>query len=237
MARILCVSPEIHSQLSRRGAPKRKLQDFPNAIDLGRFEPITGHERVAARRSLGLPESARVILHFGWSWQRKGGDLMVAAAELMATDPGVVALTVLGETGAASTAPRLIGHPVVRPLAPTDDVRRLYAAADVFLSTSTAEGMPFAVLEALACGLPVVATELPVLRELLDGLPGVATVAADPRAIAAGVAAVMALGDRERQQHAQLARGRIEASYALGPWARRLVDLYEQLVGARTDTA
>lgn len=227
VSRILCVNPEIRMRLQARGAPARKLCDFPNAIDLRRFAPIRAGQRSAARRALGLADDARVILHFGWNWHRKGGDLMLAAAETLAAEPGLVVLTVMGEDAVPASGRE---HSVVRRVPPSKDVRDLYAAADVFLSASRAEGMPFAVLEALACGLPVVATDLPILRELLAGLPGATIVAPEPAAIAAGIRQMLCLSESELNEHAELVRGRLRASFSLDAWARRLVDLYERLL-------
>jgi len=222
---VLCVSRELEQALRERHLPAAKLRYFPNAVDTGAFSPPSAAARAAARRALGLPEGARVLLHFAWDWERKGGPLMVAAARELATDRALVILTVLGE--------RPGGIPVrevpscVRSLAPTGEVGRLYAAADGFLSCGTAEGMPLAVLEALACGLPVVGSDLPVHRELLAGLPG-GVVASGAAALAAAIKRVLALGERERAEHARLARERISAQFSLEGWARRLLDAYER---------
>jgi glycosyltransferase involved in cell wall biosynthesis len=225
---ILCVSPDLRGELRARHAPERKLLDFPNAIDTRRFSPITTLERSAARHSLGLADEARVVLHFGWSWQRKGGELMLQTAEILALEPELVVLTVLGEDRALP--PSVAGHPIVRPLPPTNDVTRLFAAADVFLSSSEGEGMPLAVLEALACGLPVVATDIPVQARLLAGLPGAVTVPSEPAAVAAGIRAMLSLSDRDLAEHAQAARRSLAPLFALDAWARRLLDLYERAV-------
>jgi glycosyltransferase involved in cell wall biosynthesis len=230
--RILCVSPELRSGLRARGAPERKLLDFPNAIDTRRFAPITASERERARRVLELPEAARVVLHFGWSWARKGGDLMLAASERLSDLPELVVLTVLGEDRSAAEA-ALEGARAVRALPPTNDVRGLYAAADVFLNCSRAEGMPFAVLEALACGLPVVVSDLPAQRELLASLPGAVTVPPEPAAIARAIRQTLRLSAAQRAEHAQSAAARIRASFALEAWAHRLVDLYERAAERR----
>jgi glycosyltransferase involved in cell wall biosynthesis len=224
---ILCVSGELCDELRARHAPARKLLSFPNAVDTDAFSPIEEDERRAARGALGLPEDARVILHFGWSWRRKGGDLLLAAAGLLADEPEFVALTVASEDLGALAG----GN--VRKLAPTGDVRRLYAAADLFLSCSRAEGAPLAVLEALACGLAVVASDLPAQRKILAGLPGAAIVPAEPAAIAAAIRRLASIGVATRREHRELASSRVRASYALPAWATRTVDLYEEAVGRR----
>jgi glycosyltransferase involved in cell wall biosynthesis len=228
---MLCVSPQLAAALRARGAPRRRLYDVPNAIDTHAFGPITAQQRATARHDLQIPDDARVVLHFGWDWERKGGPLVAAAARLLAGPEDVRVLTVLGERGGPPDP--IEGGTVMRALTPTGDVAGLYAAADAFLSCGHAEGMPLAVLEALSRGLPVVATDLPVQRMLLDGLPGIALVAADPSAIADGIRSVLALGPSTRHGHAVQAHARIEAEYALDAWARRIVDLYGTVLAAR----
>ncbi len=208
--------------------PKRALRYFPNAVDTGKFSPIGEEERREARRSLELAERAQVLLHFGWSWHRKGGDLMVAATELLGDQAELVALSVLGADPGAH--PRVVDATRLRFLPPTNDVRRLYAAADAFVSCSRAEGAPLAVLEALACGLPVVATDLPAQRQILAGLPGGVTVTAQAEPIADGIRQVLAMNDGQRLEHRRLAVDRIRSSFALDAWARQVVDLYEQTI-------
>jgi glycosyltransferase involved in cell wall biosynthesis len=220
---MLCVSPDIRSQLRRRLAPARKLRDFPNAVDTTRFSPPQPGEREAVRRQLGLPNDARVVVHFGWSWHRKGGDLMLAASERLDDLDQLIILTVVSED-----PPGLADAARVRALPPTDDVSRLYAAADAFLSCSRAEGAPLAVLEALACGLPVVGTDLRIQREVLSGLPGGLAVPPDPAEIAGALRTVLTMSAESRTEHGRLASERVRASFALDVWARRLVDLYEQ---------
>ncbi len=233
---ILCVNPTIREGLLVRKAPAGKLRDFPNAIDLRRFPTLTPPMRSAARRLLGIPESARVALHFGWDWHRKGGDLLLAAADLLGSEPAVVVLTVLGDQPTAVEL-GLGGHPVIRAVKSRTDVQAFYAAADVFLSPSRGEGMPYAVLEALASGLPVIASDLPVHRTLLTGLPAGRTVPLQPAAIAGAIASLLSLNESERAAHASMARERVEATYALDSWARRLIDLYEQALGIGSSAA
>ena len=223
--RILCVSAEITADLRARLAPRRALLTFPNAIDLTRFGPITPEARHAARHSLGIDESAKVVLHFGWDWHRKGGDLMLAAADALADDPNLIWLTVPGIPERERTPPDNASR--IHQVESRNDVRAIYAAADVFLSCSRSEGMPYAMLEALASGLPVVATDLPGHRLALRDLPAGEIVSLDPLEIAAALRRTLSVAEPQRATYAELAHARVAESYSLTDWSRRLVDLYD----------
>jgi glycosyltransferase involved in cell wall biosynthesis len=226
---IVCVSREMYEAAPALGFPPGKLRLLSNAIDLARFEPVTPAERAAARRQLGLSPDARVVLHFAWDWVIKGGDRLLATADLMTSEPGLAFLTVVSESPGNAPQDLLESHPTVQPLTPRGNVNELYAAADVLLNCSRAEGgIPYAVLEALARGLPVVATAPPVQRDVLDGLPGARVIPPEPKAISIALREVLALTPEQRSAHAAAARARVAASYSLNPWARRLVDLYDE---------
>lgn len=224
----ICVSPEIYEDLLARRFPPSRLVQMPNAVDVERFGPVGADERAAARHALGLADDDRVVLHFAWNWQIKGGDRLLAVADLLSGER-VRFLTVVG---ADAPVELLDGAPGVRALKPRGDVASLYAAADVFLNCSRTEGMPYAVLEALSRGLPVVATDLPVQREVLGGLPGARIVPASASQIAAGLRELLALTPEQRAEHAHAARIRVSEAYALDGWAKRLIELYLKLLGA-----
>jgi glycosyltransferase involved in cell wall biosynthesis len=224
---MLCVSQELAQGLLARHAPAGRLYDFPNAIDTNTFAPITTSARNVARSSLGLSADARVVLHLGWDWERKGGDVMLEAAATFADEPNVVVLTVLGEHDGAPPGVDNAGN--VWALPPTDDMKQLYAAADVFLSCSRAEGgLPLAAIEALACGLPLVLSSIPVNTRLVGAFPGVAAVVSDQDGIAAGLREMLAVTEDQRARSVSLTKARFEAMFSLDSWAQRLVDFYEQ---------
>jgi glycosyltransferase involved in cell wall biosynthesis len=162
---------------------------------------------------------------------------MLGAAQVLASEDDLGWLTVVGDEVPAELTGQPGAHPAVRALGPTSDVRELYAASDLLLSCSRGEGMPYAVLEALACGLPVVGTDLPVQQHLLEGLPAARVVPGEAGAIAGGVRDLLSLTKAERLEQAAAARARIEASYSLDAWARRLVDLYEEALRSEGRTA
>jgi glycosyltransferase involved in cell wall biosynthesis len=147
-----------------------------------------------------------------------------------------VGLTVGGGAEAAAAASSLGLGGALRAPEPHEDVRRFFAAADALLATSRAEGgePTFSILEALACGLPVIATDIPGHRVGDGGPTALRLSAADPDRIAASAAEVLGRTADERAAEATEAHGWVEANRDLGAWARQVAGLYEEAVTAIT---
>jgi len=220
--RILCVSPDRAAAAVAQGAPRGRVRFFPNAIDASAFGAATAEGRRAARRSLGLPEDGIVLVHFGWDWERKGGDLFLDAVRIL-TGRGrtVTAVTVGGRS-----ATELVTLPSGSP------VRTLYAAADVFVSPSRAEGMPFSILEALASSVPVVASDLPGQVAIAAGLGACRVTPLNASALAGGIESLLDREDEVAASDAAAAAEHVRTEYDLGPWAGRLLDLYDDVFSA-----
>ena len=230
VASILCVAPNIAEAVAR-DAPAGKAVFFPNAIDLERFQPPSPEERAAARERLGLPSDRAVVLHFGWDWHRKGGDLFLEATERLNRGGGapVVAVTVGGGDKARRLGSRRGLGDALRIVEPTGDVRSLHAVADVFVSASRAEGMPFAVAEALASGVPVVATRIPGHLEIGAGIACCRITGHDATEIAVSVRELLDRDPATAEREAEEGRRRLSDAMGLDAWAERLVDRYASL--------
>ncbi len=227
IARVLCVAPNILDSALARGAPRDRTELWPNAIDVERFALVGPEERAEARRKLGLPDDRPVLLHFGWDWERKGGDRFLEAAALLSGRRPIAAVTVGGGAPARELAATLGVSDSVWVLEPQEDARSLHAAADVFLSPSRAEGMPFAMAEALAAGVPVVATDIPGQVLIGQGLDACRLVPGEPDRLAAAAAELLNVSEAARAA----ARAHIESAMGLGAWADRLARLYAVIAG------
>lgn len=227
---ILCVAPNVLNDARACRAPHDRLALVPNAIDLARFQVATAEDKRNARRELSLPPSAPVILHFGWDWARKGGDEFLQAIASLREREGIgdlVALTV-ADHDVVSTAAEPLGivdH--VRALPPTDDVQKLYAAADVFVAPSRSEGHPFAVVEALASGLPVVASPIPGHEMIAKSVQACQIADLDPAAFADTIAATLSRPTTNRESTRAADRARIVEEMDLGAWSGRMLARYE----------
>jgi glycosyltransferase involved in cell wall biosynthesis len=224
---ILCVSSDLRDSMRGRLAPDRRLVVFPNAIDLDHFARATAQERSAARAELGIPMDRALLVHFGWHWQTKGGDLFVRTiAELSRAGVEVAGICVGGGDPARAASARSGVEDRVLVTPPRDDVRPLYAAADVFVSSSRAEGaMPFAALEALATGTPVVASAIPNHVLLAECTKGCALAEGDPQALAQAVRSVLRARSAGRFP---VDISEIAYRIDLSNWAERLLALYAE---------
>ncbi len=173
-ARVLAVSGSLARLARALGVPASRIEVVPNGVDGERFRPA---DRRAARRRFGLPEEARVLVTVGGLCERKGFHRVIERLPGIARRfPDVHYLVVGGPSPEGdwsgrlrALADRLGVAGRVRfagELAP-EDLRWALSAADVFVLASRNEGWANVLLEAMACGLPVVATDVGGNREVV----------------------------------------------------------------------
>jgi glycosyltransferase involved in cell wall biosynthesis len=184
---VICVSEAVRRFTAERGRiPATQLRVIWNGVDLSRFaasaEPAYRAQAAAElRRELQLPQGTPLAIAVGRLDPQKGyPDLLVAWAHLARNARSEVPSAVLAIVGEGSQRKRLerfiARHGLgdrVRLLGQRDDVPWLLAGADLFVSSSRYEGLALALLEALASGLPVVATAVESVPEVLTGSAGI----------------------------------------------------------------
>ena len=172
--RLFAVSGSLAALARRLGADPARVTVVPNGVDAGRFRP---EDRAAARRRFGLPEEAPVLVTVGGLCERKGFHRVIECLPALARRfPGLRYLAVGGPSPEGDWGPRLRALAAslgvdgrVRftgPL-PPDALRWALSAGDVFVLASRNEGWANVLLEAMACGLPVVATDVGGNREVV----------------------------------------------------------------------
>ena len=173
--RVIAVSQSLADLASTLGTPPERLRVIPNGVDVERFQR---GPRAAARRRLGLPLDAPLIVSVGGLTERKGHHRVLAAlAHILPKHPEVLFAAVGGPSVEGDTGPLLrrmvaelgLGERVRLPGAVRhDEIAGWLQAADLFCLSTRNEGRPNAVLEALACGLPVVTTAVGGNLELVQ---------------------------------------------------------------------
>lgn len=179
--------------LGEMGIPREKLNVLRNGVDLERFQPI---DPTAARAHLGLPPGPRLLVSVGHLIERKGHHI---AIEALSGLPADVHLAIVGDGPERAalerlTAERCLGERVrfAGQVANTE-LKWWYSAADALTLCSSREGWANVLLEAMACGAPVIATNIwgtpevvasPVAGELMHERSPAALVAAWQRLFA-----------------------------------------------------
>jgi glycosyltransferase involved in cell wall biosynthesis len=236
---VVGLSQTLVAELRRDGHFAGRIAEIPNGVDVELFRPADARARAAARAAFGLAADACVVVTAGELGRRKNATGLVEAVGRVSAGP--LALVLAGPVGrrageAAELDEAIAALPptvrVVRPgqLAP-DRMAELYRAADVFVLASRAEGLPNALLEAMASGLACVATDIPGSRDALAHGGGLLVAAEDRDALARAIDG-LAGNAPERSRLGAQARRVIEERYALGRVAERYLELYAGLLGA-----
>lgn len=217
--------------------PAERITVIERGRDPERLGRPSARRRVAARRALGIDDQAQVIVTVGRQEFQKGQEhLLHALARLAPRFPDLV-LLVAGRRGAATgrllelteslgLADRIawLGH--------RDDVPEILASADVFVFPSLWEGYPGAVLEAMALALPVVASGIAPVCEIIEpGRTGRLVRPGAPEELAEVVAELLA-DPGARSALGSRARERFLAEHTLDSTVPRMAALYHRL--ART---
>lgn len=174
--RVLAVSPKLYDHCLSHRVPKERLVYLPNGIELEEY-PFT-LDRDASRQMLGIhPGSLPHIGVVGRLSREKGVDRAVAAAARLRQIMPRVQLHLVGDGPDHAYLQTLIHRHAMMPNVHfhgwQKDAKRFYPAMDLLLLPSRTEGMPNALLEAMAMGTPVAATDVGGVRELLaDGQCG-----------------------------------------------------------------
>lgn len=187
------VSNALGQVLAECGVDTRHQVTLYNGIDLARFQP---GDRQAARRSLSLDPEHRLLLFVGNVIESKG--VLELTEALAALKDPAVRLVVIGDGGAlekvrASAANLGVADRVmIQGRLPHEQLASWIVAADALVLPSHAEGVPNVVLEAMACGRPVVATRVGGIPEVMPEIAGKLVPVSDTAALQAALEQVLA---------------------------------------------
>jgi glycosyltransferase involved in cell wall biosynthesis len=232
---VIAVSEPIRQELIRCGCPPHRVRRVSNGIDPDHFRRRPG-VREAVRSSLGIPAGSVVLGAVGRLEKEKRFDLLLETAARVETPlrPLVVLVgegscrdALTRQAAALGMADRL------RLLGQRDDVREVHQAFDVYVQTSDTEGVPNAVLEAMALETPVVATDVGGTGELLGGGDcGLLVPRGDVAALAAAVGRVLS-DPAAAVRRVRVARARVESELSFRARMQAVETIYEELMAGR----
>ena len=214
--------------------PNTPIYYLPNAVDLTRYQSLA-HEHLSREQH----NSHLNVLYLGYLGKAKGSIDLIDTAALLAADADCPSFNLVGDELASGerqslcrmvTAKGLQDIVTIRTPVYGQDKLACFRAADVFVMPSHHEGMPMAVLEAMACALPVVATSVGGLPDLVeDGSNGFLVEPENPGGMAAALRTLV----RDSEKRTQMR----QASYALVTAHYDLAQLVDHLVKIYAETA
>ncbi len=215
VTQIVTVSHAARASLIGCGASEDRVCAIQNGIDTSHFRPPAKDERIAARRSFGMADRERVVFFYGRDTRLKGSDVLWEALDKV----GPITVLLVGAPAAARA--EFARRARVVAIDRLEDTRGAYWAADILALPSRTESWGFVLAEALSCGVPAAAANLPALREAADGD------AAAVRYFACGDAAGLAeiLADRDFGP-ADASAASYRARFSLQKWVDAVLKMY-----------
>jgi glycosyltransferase involved in cell wall biosynthesis len=235
----VCNSREIEREALDLGVCRTRVHYLPNAVDIARFRPAEPDEKARLRREAGWPADATICLYVGRLSIEKGVmDLLQAWRQI---DPGVVLMLVgpdmPGNALDAGPAARefVRRHQLANVIVarPSEDVSRLLRAADIAVQPSHYEAFSNAVIEAMATGLPIVASRVSGMQDCITN--DESGILCDPRSpddLARALELVIA-DPALRARLGQRARREVEQRFSHEVVFGGFASLFEQISSAR----
>lgn len=166
------------NRLIEWGINSEKIKCIPLGIDLSHFRPASPEQKITLRQSLGIPSDALCIGSFqkdGMGWENglepkwvKGPDVFLRVVQQLKSHYKIYILLSAPARGYIKKGLEVLEIPYKYiPLKKYWDIVSLYQALDLYLVTSREEGGPKAILEAMACGIPIVSTRVGMAPDII----------------------------------------------------------------------
>jgi glycosyltransferase involved in cell wall biosynthesis len=229
---VVAVSRPLRDRLAHAGVPPSRIHTLPNAWR--RLAPAL--DREAARRALGIPQEGFAVGWVGRLSNEKGPDVLVDSLPHLSSVPVTVSVIGAGteqrslqaRAAALGVADRIRWHGAV------PDADRIFTAFDVFVLSSRTEGTPVVLFEAMAAGIPIVATRVGGVPDVVSPDEGVLVGSEDSVRLARAIHDVYA-HPAPAARRARAARVRLDRDFGIGPWLDRYVGIYRLIArGAST---
>lgn len=226
---VVCPSGEIRDELIHRGFPQTQIMVIPNGVPVDEFTPADDTEKQQLRRTVSIPPDTTVCVYAGRLHRGKGLEFLLAAWEKRSHRTS--SLVFLGD---GELRPLIDEHIHADPsISCTGWIDRLndhLRSADIFILPSLGEGMPNALLEAMAAGCACIATRIGGIDELItDGETGILVQPGDPVALAAAIDGLA--GDKNLSRKlGQAAAAHIRKKYSMTSIAAQYESAYDTLL-------
>jgi len=231
--KIIAVSGATKDYVLSLGAKPKKITVLHNGVDLAKFRPLAG-KREEMRRKLGIPQNAIVVLTVRRLVYKNGVDTLIDSANIaVKKNPRIVFLAVGKGPDSDSVKLRIAqlgieGNFKLVGFVSDEDLPFYYNVADLFvLPSKSGEGQPLVALEAMACALPIIATDVGGIREILMKDYGKLVPPNQPELLAK---AVLDFADVDFSSRKKELRAMMEEKFSWDANVERLVEIYEELI-------
>jgi glycosyltransferase involved in cell wall biosynthesis len=232
---VVPVSSALGESVAQRGCPRKRIHVIDNGIDV-EHATVRQRSREDKRAEWQIPNHTLVLLGFGWMPIGKGVDIMLEALAILLQDGMDVVLIVAGTEELRKFIedwPDRGCRSRVRVIPPAERVGELFAASDIFLAPSRAEGWCYSMAEAMLNGVPVAAAKIAALA-YADGWPGVYFCqVGNSESLAASIRQIVGLSETERRVQGELAKKFVGHRHSARQWGRQVWNLYDQILNSR----
>ena len=229
---VVALTPSIHAELFGQGVAEKKLYDIPNGVCLPPNNLLSDDYRNHVRRELGLCAKERVALFIGSLQEKKGVDILLQAWQSASKICSLSHLWIVGDGPQRNMLVGMAkGLPRVRFLGQSDNTDSYFAACDVFVLPSRAEGLPNVLLEAMSWARPVIATAVGGVPDLLNNSGcGELVPPESAEHLARALKYWMLQRDSNLKAAGQVAQRTVTQGYAIADIAYQYYRLYQDLL-------
>ena len=231
--KIIAVSNATKNYVVSLGAKASNVEVLHNGVDLKRFRPMP-KVKEEMRRKLGIPQDAIVVLTVRRLVYKNGVDTLIDSANIAVKKNPKIVFLVVGkgpDMGSVQMQIEQLGieqNLRLTGFVPDQDLHLYYNTADLFaLPSKSGEGLPLVALEAMSCGLPVIATNVGGISEIMEDDYGRLVPPNNPEALAK---AILEFAETDFSLLKNELRAIVEEKYGWDKNVERLMEIYQELI-------
>ncbi|MCC7087346.1 MAG: glycosyltransferase [Pirellulales bacterium] len=222
--------------LESMGIERERIRMIPNIYELDSYRQAV--DRCQIRSTLGIEADAPLLIYVGRLYATKRVEDLIEAVARLAPKRPTLRLILVGDGPESQQLQRQIErlnlNSIIKMLGVRDDIPALLKSSDLFVFPSECEGSPNAVVEACLAGIPIVACEVPGVRDVVQhGSSALLARPHNPHDLADCIEAALDDADGARRR-ADVARSWAESTYRAEDVLSQLYGMYDELLGVRT---
>ena len=231
--RIIAVSQGIKHELLKSGVRESKIDVVLNAVQTEVDQEIIMQDRYTKRRALDVGERDFLLGYIGRLSREKGIHYLLDAAEILSRQDIPIKVLIIGDGPAKKESELIVQQKgwenKVFFAGFQTDVKAWIPAMDIFVLPSLTEGTPMALLEAMACRIPIVASSVGGVPQIIEsGKDGILVTPGEPEDLAAGVLELYK-NNALREQFVETAYKKVRSNFDIRQWTKTIESQYTEI--------